>query len=51
MKVSFGAEASVDAVVGYYLPLTATVGAAWGHDGSGRVPDQTTLYFRLGRAF
>ena len=51
VKSSFGAELSVDAVEGYFLPITATVGAARGHDGSGTVPDHTTLYVRLGHAF
>jgi hypothetical protein len=51
VKSSFGVELSVDAVAGYYLPVTATVGLARGHDGSGTVPDHTTLYVRLGHAF
>jgi len=38
-------------VVGFFAPLTVTVGAAWGHDGSGAAPDRTTFYFRVGRAF
>ena len=33
------------------FPLTATVGAAWGHDGSGLVSSGATVYFRVGRAF
>ncbi len=51
LKSSFGAELSADTVLGFVLPITATVGAAWGHDGSGRVQDQTTFYVRFGRAF
>jgi WD40-like Beta Propeller Repeat len=51
LKTSVGAELSLNLVAGYFLPLTATVGAAWGHDGSHTVEDQTTLYFRVGRAF
>ncbi|MBZ5559578.1 MAG: BamA/TamA family outer membrane protein [Acidobacteriia bacterium] len=51
MKVSVGAELSVDAVAGYFFPVTLTAGVAHGHDGSGSVPDQVTWYFRLGRAF
>lgn len=51
VKVSVGAELSVDTVLGYQLPLTATVGTAWGRDGSGKVPDHTAFYVQLGRAF
>jgi len=50
-KVSVGAELSVDAVLGFQLPVTATVGTAWGHDGSGRVPDHTAFYVQLGHSF
>ncbi len=50
-KASLGAELSVDAVLGFQLPVTATVGTAWGHDGSGRVPDHTAFYVQLGHAF
>ena len=51
IKVSAGAELSADVVAGYSIPLTATVGAAWGHDGSGLVRDRATVYFRVGRSF
>jgi hypothetical protein len=51
MKVSAGAELSADVVAGYFIPFSATVGAAWGHDGSGLVKDGATVYFRVGRAF
>jgi hypothetical protein len=51
VKVSAGAELSANVVLGYVLPLTATIGAAWGHDGAHRVPDTTTGYVRVGRAF
>ncbi|MBI3402701.1 MAG: PD40 domain-containing protein [Acidobacteria bacterium] len=51
MKVSLGAELSVDAVAGYFLPVTLTVGVARGRDGSGSAPNQTTWYIRLGRGF
>jgi Outer membrane protein/protective antigen OMA87 len=51
MKTSAGAELSAHIVFAYSFPLTATFGAAWGHDGSGRVPDGATAYFRIGRAF
>ena len=44
-------ELSADLVAGYSLPFTATVGAAWGHDGSGLLRDRATVYFRVGTAF
>jgi len=50
-KMSAGAELSADVIGGYYFRFTAAAGAAWGHDGSGLVPDRTTIYVRLGRAF
>ena len=51
IKTSVGAEISTDLIAGYYFPFTATLGAARGHDGSGSLPDRTTVYFRVGRAF
>ena len=51
IKSSAGAQLSADLIAGYFTPLTATVGAAWGHDGSGRVADAVTVYFRVGKAF
>lgn len=51
IKTSIGAELSANIVLGYFFPVTATVGAARGHDGSGTVADRTTLYLRVGRAF
>ena len=51
IKSSAGAQLSADLIAGYFTPLTATVGAAWGHDGSGRVADGVTVYFRVGKAF
>jgi WD40 repeat protein/surface antigen Omp85-like protein len=51
IKTSFGGELSTDLVAGYFAPFTATVGAAWGHDGSGLVENQATFYFRIGRGF
>jgi hypothetical protein len=50
-KTSLGAELSADVVAGYFFRFTSTVGAAWGHDGSGTVRDRTTVYARIGRAF
>ena len=50
-KTAFGGELSTDLVAGYFFPLTASIGAAWGHDASGTAPNRATLYFRVGRAF
>ena len=33
------------------LFITATLGAAWGHDGSSGISDRVTAYFRVGKAF
>jgi hypothetical protein len=49
-KTSAGAELSLDLVAGYFLPLTTTVGAAWGHDAADR-SNRGTVYVRVGRAF
>ncbi|MBI4485745.1 MAG: PD40 domain-containing protein [Acidobacteria bacterium] len=51
VKTAAGAELSANLVVAYFLPLTATIGAAWGHDGSHGVAAGATVYIRLGRAF
>ena len=51
IKTSVGGELAANIVAGYVLPLTATVGAAWGHDGSGTLADRVTLYFRVGKSF
>lgn len=51
IKSSAGAQLSADIVAGYFAPFTASVGAAWGHDGSGGVADRVTVYFRVGKAF
>ncbi len=51
LKTSAGAELSVDFVAGYSVPFTATVGAAWGRDGSHTVRNRATAYYRLGHAF
>lgn len=51
LKTSAGLEVSADVVLGYALPLTLTVGGAYGHDGAGRVPKGSTAYVRIGRAF
>jgi hypothetical protein len=50
MKAAVGAELSGDFVAGYFLPLTATIGAAVGRDGAGSEAG-AVVYIRLGRAF
>lgn len=51
IKAAAGAELSADAVAGYFLPLTATVGIGWGRDGADRASTSRVIYLRLGRAF
>jgi len=51
IKTSAGLEVSADVVLGYALPLTVTVGGAYGYDGAGRAPSTSTAYVRIGRAF
>jgi outer membrane translocation and assembly module TamA len=51
MKAAVGAELSADTIVGYSFPVSATIGGAWGRDGSGSVAGGGILYFRIGRAF
>jgi hypothetical protein len=51
VQSSFGGELSFKVTAGYAMPLTATIGAARGHDGSGTVADRTSFYIRLGQAF
>ena len=51
IKSSAGAQLSADLVAGFFAPLTVSVGAAWGHDGSGLVGDHVTAYFRVGKGF
>ena len=51
IKSSAGAQLSADLIAGFFAPFTATIGAAWGHDGSGRFPDGVTTYFRVGKGF
>ncbi|PYR20659.1 MAG: hypothetical protein DMF94_11005 [Acidobacteria bacterium] len=51
IKTSAGAQLSADIIAGYFAPFTATVGAAWGHDGSGVTAGRVTAYFRIGKAF
>jgi hypothetical protein len=49
-KTSIGGELSLNVVVGYSFPFTATFGAAWGHDGANNAQG-VTVYSRIGRAF
>jgi Tol biopolymer transport system component len=51
VKTSVGAELSANVVVGFYFPITLTMGVAWGHDGSGTNPGGTIVYFRTGKSF
>jgi hypothetical protein len=51
IKTSIGAEFSANLIVGFYFPLTATGGVAWGHDGSGVIRDGAIGYFRVGKSF
>jgi hypothetical protein len=51
IKTSAGAELSANLVAGFFAPFTVSVGAAYGHDGSGLVADRVTTYFRVGKGF
>ncbi len=51
LKTSLGGELSAAVIAGYSFRLTVTAGAAWGHDGSGRIASRTTAYVRFGHAF
>jgi hypothetical protein len=50
MRLALGAEVSVDAVVGFALPVTFTAGAAWRRDGMG-TERGVVAFGRIGRAF
>ena len=50
VRVSAGAELSVDAVIGFGLPLSFTGGVAWRSDPVGR-QDGVAVFGRIGRAF
>ena len=50
-KTGVGAELSADVVAGFGLPLTCSVGVAWGHDGAGVLRDGREIYVRVGRSF
>ncbi|MQA31220.1 MAG: hypothetical protein GEU82_15535 [Luteitalea sp.] len=49
-KIAAGGELSADIVAAYFVRLTVTAGAAWGHDGAD-VASGNTVYLRIGRAF
>lgn len=51
LKTAVGGEISANVVFGYFAPMTVTAGVGRGHDGSGRLPDRTTWYARVGYAF
>jgi hypothetical protein len=51
VKSSAGAELSADVVAAYGVPVTVTVGAAWGRDGSRAAAGGGSVYVRVGRAF
>jgi len=51
LKSSAGAELSSVVVLGYFAPVTFTVGAAWGHDAAGALADRATVYLRVGKPF
>jgi Tol biopolymer transport system component len=51
LKRSVAAELSCDFVAGYNVRLTATVGAAYGHDGSHAATGGARIYARINRAF
>jgi len=50
VRVSAGAELSVDTVIGFGLPLSFTAGVAWRHDPVG-AQDGIAVFGRIGRAF
>lgn len=50
VRVSVGAELSMDAVVGYALPVTLTAGGAWRAHGAGE-GRRFVAFARIGRAF
>jgi surface antigen Omp85-like protein len=50
-KTGVGAELSADVTAGFGLPLTWTMGVAWGHDGAGVLREGREVYVRLGRSF
>jgi hypothetical protein len=51
VKAAAGVELSFDLVAGYAMPLTTTMGVAWGRDGARRAERGARWYVRVGRAF
>jgi Tol biopolymer transport system component len=50
-KTSVGAEVSMDAVIGFGLPLTVTGGVAWARDGAAGRRLDARPYLRIGKSF
>jgi hypothetical protein len=50
VRMSAGAELSVDTVIGFGIPLSFTAGVAWRHDPVG-TQDGVAVFGRIGRAF
>jgi hypothetical protein len=50
-RLSSGGELSLDLVLGHYLPVTFTAGAAWTHDPSRPSHDAAAAFGRIGHAF
>jgi len=50
VRISAGAELSVDTVIGFGLPLSFSAGVAWRHDPVG-TQDGVAVFGRIGRAF
>jgi Omp85 superfamily domain len=50
VRMSAGAELSVDTVIGFGIPLSFTAGVAWRHDPAG-TQDGIAVFGRIGRAF
>ena len=51
IKTAIGAEFSANLIIGFYFPLNATGGVAWGHDGGGVNRGGAIGYFRVGIPF
>ena len=51
VKVSAGGEISLDTVLGFYLPVTVTAGAAWTRDPASADRHQAAIFGRIGHAF
>jgi hypothetical protein len=51
VRTAVGAELSADTVLGHYLPVTVTVGAAWRRDPLAPSIGAGAVFARIGRAF